>query len=136
MIVSPEVKSLIPDDLIKEAEKCGVERISVSSWLYAIRRLFGFWHPESKEILIDLTKGDRLLELYQKKYPELNVQDESEAFLILFYHEISHVKGYLNEQDAEEHGVKLFRERRDATKKKVIETIQEGIKEGFRTRTV
>lgn len=135
MIVSPEIRNLISSDLLEEARKAGVRRISSSSWLHTLRRLFGFFDPEGKEILIDLTKGERLKELYQKKYPELDLKAE-EAYLILFLHEVGHSLNGQDESKADEYAKKRFIEWRDATKKKILKAVKEGIEEGFRTRTL
>jgi hypothetical protein len=135
MIVNPEIKKLIPADFIELAEKNGVKKISTSSWLYAVRRFFGFFDPENKEILIDLTKGERLLELYQAKYPELNLV-VNEVYLFLFLHELAHANGCKDERGADEWAVARFKEWRSETKKKIIEAIQEGIREGFKARAV
>lgn len=130
MIVSSEIRELIPADLLELAEKSGVKKISTSSWLYTIRRFFGFFDPEDKEILIDLTKRERLLELYQAKYPELNLVI-NEVYLFLFLHELAHANGCMDEWGADEWAVARFKEWRSETKKKIIEAIKEGIKEGI-----
>ena len=135
MIVNPEIKKLIPADLLELAEKSGVKRISTSSWLYAIRRLFGFFDPENKEILIDLTRENKLLILYRKRYPELNLVGP-DVFIFLLLHEIGHSLYGEGELRAEEYAKKKFTEWRSEQRKKIVKAVQEALEEGFKARAV
>ena len=130
ILISPEVRDLLPSELIQKAERCGVRKISSSSWLYTIRRLFGFYHPQSREILIDPSQGARLLELYRKRHPELDVHS-SEVLLLIFFHELAHASGIGDEQDAEVFALEDFKRWRHEEKDKLIKAVREAIKEGF-----
>ena len=132
MEVDEALRNLLPDDLIREAARCGIEKISVGRWFDSFLNIFGMWRPESKEILLDIGREEGLLALYRSRHPELDVK-ASEVFEILFLHELVHAGGIKDEGDVDRLAVQMFKERRDATKKKVLEEVKKGVREGLRT---
>lgn len=131
--VDSEIRNLIPDDLIREAARRGIERISIGQWYDPFLNIFGVCRPASKEIFLDIGREESLLALYRGRHPELNILPE-ETFEILFLHELLHFGGLRDEGEVDRLAIQRFRERRDATKKKIIEAVKAGVREGFRAR--
>lgn len=130
IVVDPEIEKLIPDDLIREAEKAGIKKISSAHLQDGVETVFAVFRPTVMEIVLDLTKGEKLLALYRMRNCELHLT-ASEAYPLLFFHELSHLK-FKDERDCHEHAVRLFREWRDATRKKIVEEVEKGVREGFK----